>query len=63
MNMDSIRAMLASAPADDKQQDRVLKCGTKIHNSSRNIQASQKSVVDSNFSEGCRVSHYRAQLR
>ena len=63
MTMDQIRAMLASAPADDKQQDRVLKDGTKVHNCTRNIKASVKGVVDYNFSEGCKVSHYRAQFK
>ena len=63
MTMEQIRQLVASAPADDKQQDRTLACGTKIHNGQKNIKASQKSVLDVNFVEGCRVSHYRAQFR
>ena len=63
MTMEEIRAMLASAPTDDKQQDRVLKDGTKVHNCTRNIKASVKGVVDANFIEGCRTSHYRAQFK
>ena len=63
MNMEQIRQLVASAPADDKQQDRVLKCGTRIHNGQKNIKASAKNVVDVNFVEGCRTSHYRAQFR
>mgnify|MGYP000052327339 CR=1 FL=1 len=63
MTMDQIRALVKSAPADDKTQDRILKDGTKVHNCTRNIQASVKGVVDANFIEGCRTSHYRAQFK